>query len=102
MGQVRRSSIVVTAAVGIASFLFGVPYASAAPRPPGNNGTIKVEGEAIDKLHDNDPHVGCQFFLQWYGFDEGTRTTTVSFGGQAPTGSGEQLLDDTFSFDGHG
>src|SRR4051812_4401807 len=76
--------------------------AAAAPAPPGNNGTVKVEGEAMDRLHDNDPHVGCQFFIQWYGFDEGSRTSTVTFAAQAPTGSGETLTTDTVTFDGHG
>src|SRR3954452_1051309 len=76
--------------------------AAAAPAPPGNNGTVKVEGEAMDRLHDNDPHVGCQFFIQWYGFDEGSRSSTVTFAAQAPTGSGETLTTDTVSFDGHG
>jgi LPXTG-motif cell wall-anchored protein len=96
----RRSTALVVAAMALPS-LWG-SAAGAAPRPPGNNGTIKVEGEEMDKLHDNDPHVGCDFFLQWYGFDEGTRTTTATFAAHAPTGSGETLLTDTFTFEGHG
>jgi hypothetical protein len=72
--------------------------------PPGNNGTVKVEGEALDHLHDNDPHVGCGFFIQWYGFDAGERTTIVTFDAQPPTGTGQgqTLLTDTFSFTGSG
>ena len=69
--------------------------------PGGNNGTVKVEGTALDKYHDNDPHVGCVFFIQWYGFDEGTRSTTVTFDAHPPTGT-TQLLTDTFTFVGHG
>jgi hypothetical protein len=101
MKKVGVGLVVAGLATGFAGFL-GVGYAGAAANPPGNNGTVKIEGEAFDRLHDNDPHVGCAFFVQWYGFDAGTRTTTVTFTAQAPTGSGETLLADTFDFTGSG
>ncbi len=74
--------------------------ADAKPAPGGNNGTVKVDGGDLQG-HDNEPHVGCSFFVEWFGFDEGTRTTTVTFDAQPPTGNTE-LLTDTFTFTGHG
>jgi hypothetical protein len=55
--------------------------------PPGNNGTVKIAplGEN-DGTPDNNPHVGCSFQIEWYGFDEGSEIwSTVHFAMQAPT-----------------
>jgi cell division septation protein DedD len=63
--------------------------------PPGNNGTVKVDGVEFDTAPDNEPHVGCNFQIDFYGFDAGGLNATVNFTGQAPTGAGISLLDDT-------
>lgn len=72
--------------------------------PPGNNGTVKVDGDDIDGGHDNDPHVGCSFKVEWFGYDTGPRTSKVTFEAQAPTAG--QLASPTgtqnVSFTGHG
>ncbi|MFC6285193.1 hypothetical protein ACFP3Q_03435 [Nocardioides sp. GCM10027113] len=55
--------------------------------PAGNNGTVKVApyGE-MDGIPQNSPHPGCEFQVEWYGFDEGEDVvSTVSFAMQAPT-----------------
>ena len=55
--------------------------------PPGNNGTVKIApvGED-DGTPDNNPHPGCTFQIEWYGFDEGADIwSTVHFQMQAPT-----------------
>ncbi|WP_435745024.1 hypothetical protein [Nocardioides sp. SYSU DS0663] len=54
--------------------------------PAGNNGTIKIAqlGEA-DGTPDNNPHPGCRFQIEWYGFDEGDYWSQVSFVAHAPT-----------------
>jgi hypothetical protein len=55
--------------------------------PPGNNGTVKIApvGED-DGTPDNNPHPGCAFQIEWYGFDEGPDIeSTVTFEMQAPT-----------------
>ncbi len=55
--------------------------------PPGNNGTVKIApaGEA-DGTPDNNPHPGCTFQIEWYGFDEGSDiVSTVEFAMHAPT-----------------
>ncbi len=60
--------------------------------PPGNNGTIKLDREAFDDHPDNEPHVGCIFQLDFYGFDEGDLNAHVSFEVQPPTGKAAELL----------
>jgi hypothetical protein len=60
--------------------------------PPGNNGTVKIDGETFDTHPDNEPHVGCVFQVDFYGFDEGDLTAKVTFTVQPPTGKRETLL----------
>jgi len=90
------TALMGTALMGMAA---GPAVAAASTAPPGNNGTIKIDQVPIDAGHDNDPHVGCTFALELFGFDGGTNTAHVSFDGQPPTGGG-LLLADTFSFSG--
>ena len=76
---------------------------SAAPAfatdPAGNNGTVKIEeylapDDAPDTTPENDPHQGCKFDIEWYGFDEGVDIVSkVSFELQAPTLDGELDVD---------
>lgn len=58
--------------------------------PPGNNGTIKVDDDGLPDCGNgnsddncsngvgNDPHLNCQFYIEWYNFDANT-TSQVSF-----------------------
>jgi hypothetical protein len=66
--------------------------ASAAPpgstKPPGNNGTVKIDGIAFDDHPNNEPHVGCVFQIDLSNYDEGDLHATSSFELWAPTGSG--------------
>lgn len=57
--------------------------------PPGNNGTVKIDGVPFDDHPDNEPHVGCVFQVDFYGYDEGNLTAEVTFDAQAPTKGGE-------------
>lgn len=68
---------------------------TAAPNPPGNNGTIKIDREAFDDHPNNEPHVGCTFQVDFYGYDEGDLFADVTFRAHPPTGSGEVLLTDS-------
>lgn len=69
------------------------PASASAGDPPGNNGTVKVaELGDLDAPPDNDPHVGCTFTVEWYGFDQGPDIISdVTFEMQAPTA--EVVLD---------
>ena len=42
--------------------------------PPGNNGTIKIDDVEFDDHPNNEPHVGCTFQVDFYGFDKGDPT----------------------------
>ena len=78
-------------ALGSALFIVSVPAiastGAAAPpgNPPGNNGTVKVDGVDFDDHPNNQPHVGCTFQIDFYGYDEGDLNATVTFEDQAPT-----------------
>jgi hypothetical protein len=82
-------AMVVTAGVAVAQL------AAAAPNPPGNNGTIKVDGVPFDDAPDNEPHVGCTFQVDFYGYDEGDLFADVTFESHPPTGPVVTLLTDT-------
>src|SRR6478609_10240248 len=63
--------------------------------PPGNNGTVKIDGVAFDDHPDNEPHVGCEFQVDWYGLDKGDLNSHVTFEVHPPTGKPVVLLEDT-------
>jgi hypothetical protein len=88
----RRTGGVAAAA---AFLVAGFAAPAFAADPAGDNGTVKVDGRPFDTDPNNEPHVGCKFQIDFYGFDEGALNATVNFTGQAPTGKGISLLDDT-------
>ena len=61
---------------------------------PGNDGTVKIDGVAFDDAPNNEPHVGCIFQVDFYGFDQGAFNAKVTFTAQPPTGKKVQLLTD--------
>jgi hypothetical protein len=69
--------------------------ATAQEGPPGDNGTVKIDGVEFDSHPDNQPHVGCVFQVDFYGFDEGDLNATVTFETQPPTTPVTTLLTDT-------
>ena len=67
--------------------------------PPGNNGTVKIDGVEFDKHPNNEPHIGCIFEVDFYGFDEGSDPplmADVIFEAHPPTGHGVLLTDSVF------
>lgn len=64
--------------------------------PPGNNGTVKINGQGVDSSNDisNVPHVPCDFQVEFFGFDQG-QTATITFTIHPPSGSGNVLLSET-------
>ena len=54
--------------------------------PPGNNGTIKIDAVAFDDHPNNEPHVGCIFQIDLYGYDDNDDYyADYSFALHAPT-----------------
>jgi hypothetical protein len=90
------AAMVTMALIGGALLVPGV--AAAASNPPGNNGTVKVDARPFDAAPDNEPHVGCTFQVDFYGYDEGDLEATVTFEAHPPTlraGDDQVLLTDT-------
>jgi hypothetical protein len=97
-----RRTLRTAAALGVATVTTGTMLlggtATAAPNPPGNNGTIKIDDTPFDDAPNNEPHVGCAFQVDFYGYDEGDLTADVTFEAQPPTlrdDADQVLLTDT-------
>ncbi|WP_460524729.1 hypothetical protein [Flindersiella endophytica] len=90
-GRIRRSGV-VTALLGLALTAFGAvalaqpASATGGDQPPGANGSVKIDEAPVDSDPSNEPHVGCGFTVQFFGFDEGTNTAEVVFTAQDPSG----------------
>ena len=60
--------------------------------PLGNNGTVKVNGGSLAGGTSNDPHVGCLFEIDFFGYDQGAGpfdlTASATFDLQPPSGDG--------------
>ena len=67
-----------------------------AVNPPGNNGTVKVDGLTFADTPNNEPHVGCTFRIKFFGYDEGDLHATATFKLIPPTAGGVLLEDSTF------
>ena len=99
--QWRALGGLVSMLVGAVCLVASIPgQAGAQPGgPPGNNGTVKIDGEDFDDHPDNEPHVGCVFQVDFYGYDEGDLFADVTFKVHPPTGN-EVILEDTDIFIG--
>jgi hypothetical protein len=86
----RSRQLVVIA--GLAALLLAFGPTSFA-KPPGNNGMVKVDSTPFDDKPNNEPHVGCTFEIDFYGYEAGDLTATVTFEGIAPTGGGMLASD---------
>ncbi|MCU1486590.1 MAG: hypothetical protein JWN67_3336 [Actinomycetia bacterium] len=97
MAEARTKFLILPLlALGALAFGSGVAHADG-NAPPGNNGTIKIDGVPAEDGNDNKPHPGCQFTVEFFGYDAGDRTATLEFEAQAPTDGG-MLLEDTQHF----
>jgi len=91
--QARGGDVAFRHDAGIA-IVEGLSNAAAA-QLVGRNGVVKVDGELFDTHPDNEPHVGCTFQVDFYGFDEGDLFADVTFEAHPPTGPRVVLLTDT-------
>lgn len=84
-------SAVLTSAIIVLSP--SVSANSANYSPSGNNGSIKISDQSNpDSIPDNNPHVSCGFNVEFYNYDKGANSATVSFALQSPTaGNGYSL-----------
>lgn len=91
-----RQRLIGVTALAVLGGLLIIATPVAAANPPGNNGTIKIDGMEWDTHPNNEPHPGCIFQLDFYGFDEGDLWADVTFEAHPPTGSGVLLQDRVF------
>jgi len=87
--RIRRRLLLAVAVVSMVVMQAGV----AAADPPGNNGTVKIDGVEFDTHPNNEPHVGCIFQVDFYGYDEGDLDANVLFEAHPPTGDAVLLQD---------
>ena len=115
-GRRARVAHIAVVLLGLVLAIVGLSSASANADPPGNNGTVKIDGtdlndgpghtqkpnDPFDEGTDNDPHIECGIKVDFFNFDEG-QTADIVFTAHAPTGSNGLLLEDldvTISQDG--
>ena len=94
----RRRAVVglVIGGLGAGALFWALPgNAGAGPGQAGNNGTVKIDGEEFDTHPANEPHVGCVFQVDFYGYDEGDPNADVTFHLWPPTGGMVTILEDT-------
>jgi len=84
----------VLGGAGLAVAGLALPISAQPGDPPGNNGTVKIDGVAFDDHPDNEPHVGCTFQVDFYGFDEGDLQASVKFTPWEPTPGDDLVVDD--------
>ena len=98
MAKIMRKLAIVVAGVGIMASMGPLSFAktNGSGNPPGNNGTVKVDGAPFDDAPNNEPHVGCSFQIDFYGYDQGDLHASVVFQGWAPTGGGTLATDSVF------
>jgi hypothetical protein len=102
----RRFALCLALALGLA--LTATPAHATKGAPPGNNGTVKIDGAPFDDApgapNRNEPHVPCDFRIEFYNYEQDS-TWNVTFEAWSPTGdhAAEQVEvvegranDDTF------
>lgn len=64
--------------------------------PPGNRGSIKIDGRPFDERTDNEPHPGCDFRVTMFGFVDSYADVTVD--AHAPTGGARPVDGERVDF----
>ena len=100
----KITAVLAGSLLGVSVIALGAGTAAADDvGPPGNNGTVKIDGVEFDDHPNNEPHVGCTFEVDFYGFDKGELFADVEFLAWPPTereGDDQVLLSDSDIFIG--
>jgi hypothetical protein len=100
-GRARLTVLAGAAVLGVTVLAPGLFDGAGAARgaPGGNNGTVKVDGEPFENHPGNEPHVGCLFGIDAYGYEAGV-PISIRFSLQPPTGRGDiVVIDDVLDDD---
>jgi hypothetical protein len=76
--------------VGVVIAIVALGMSAALADPPGNNGTVKIDGVDLDQHPNNEPHPGCLFEVDFYGFGANLQATST-FYAWPPTGAQQQV-----------
>ena len=96
----------ILAVLGVGILGIAMLVGPAGADPPGNNGTIKLDGLGLndgpghsnqpndpdETSPDNDPHVSCGYQVEFFNFDTG-QTADITFTAHPPTGHNGVLSD---------
>jgi hypothetical protein len=95
--RVSKETMLAIGGAAVVAVLVGTLSAGSsagAVNPKGNNGTVKIDGQAFDNAPNNEPHVSCPFQVDFYGYDQGALFAHVTFESHPPTGPVQVLLED--------
>src|SRR3954453_7106040 len=94
MRDLRLRSVAGASVAAVAACAVMAGGAFAGGNPPGANGTVKIDRQPFDTAPDNQPHVGCVFQVDFYGFDKGNYNADVTFTIQPPSGKDRVIRRD--------
>jgi len=79
----------LTGALALSCLLVAGLAGTALADPPGDNGTVKIEGvDLVSDQPDNNPHQGCMFTIEFRGFDMGDLNGSWTLAAHPPSGTG--------------
>ncbi|MCW3813242.1 LPXTG cell wall anchor domain-containing protein [Micromonospora sp. DR5-3] len=83
--HVARAALTAAAATACLAFAAPAWAATGNPHnPPGDNGTVKIDGMPFTDHVDNQPHVTCEFELEFFNFDQNQRAN-ITLWAQPPS-----------------
>ncbi|MFU8871441.1 hypothetical protein [Micromonospora sp. SL4-19] len=82
--HVARTALAAAAATALLGLAVPAWAAGNPHNPPGDNGTVKIDGMPFTDKVDNQPHVTCEFELEFFNFDQDQRAD-ITLWAQAPS-----------------
>ncbi|MFE9956620.1 LPXTG cell wall anchor domain-containing protein [Micromonospora sp. NPDC005299] len=85
--HVARAALTAAAATAMLGLVAAPAWATGNPHnPKGDNGTVKIDGAPFSDKVDNQPHVTCDFELEFFNFDQDQKAN-ITLWAQAPSAS---------------
>ncbi|MFG3599997.1 LPXTG cell wall anchor domain-containing protein [Micromonospora chersina] len=85
--HVARAALTAAAATALLGLAAAPAWAAGNPHnPKGDNGTVKIDGAEFTDKVDNQPHVTCEFELEFFNFDQDQKAN-ITLWAQAPSAS---------------
>ncbi|MEU0151669.1 LPXTG cell wall anchor domain-containing protein [Micromonospora fulviviridis] len=83
--HVARAALTAAAATAMLGLVAAPAWATGNPHnPKGDNGTVKIDGAPFSDKVDNQPHVTCEFELEFFNFDQNQKAN-ITLWAQAPS-----------------